>query len=60
MTSKALRRRLHHGDLNEKRRDYYEDSSLEGLSEPLLGNHDLGERHSEVGICGCRYYFCLF
>lgn len=44
MTSKTLRRRLHHGDVDGKRDEQVETSGLDGLDEPLLGNYD---RHSE-------------
>ncbi|KAK6243615.1 hypothetical protein QUC31_010024 [Theobroma cacao] len=47
MRSGALRRRLHHGDVDGRRNENYETSGLDGLDEPLLGNHDYNERHSE-------------
>jgi hypothetical protein len=40
MTTRTMRRRLHHGDVDGKRNDELFDSSeVDGLSEPLLGNH---------------------
>ncbi|GAB4834953.1 hypothetical protein Ancab_033220 [Ancistrocladus abbreviatus] len=36
--SPTLRRRLHHGDVDGKRREHYETPGLDALSEPLLGN----------------------
>ncbi|CAL5431527.1 unnamed protein product [Camellia sinensis] len=47
MTSRALRRRLHHGDVDGKRHEHLETSGLDGLDEPLLGNHDYDETCSE-------------
>ncbi|KAF8398093.1 hypothetical protein HHK36_017019 [Tetracentron sinense] len=40
MTSRTLRRRLHHGDVDVdvKRHEHLETSGLDGLNEPLLGN----------------------
>ncbi|KAI4348523.1 hypothetical protein L6164_009237 [Bauhinia variegata] len=40
MTSRTLRRRLHHGDVDGKRREHFETSGLGALSEPLLGDND--------------------
>ena len=48
MTSKTLRRRLHHGDVDGKRNEKYDTSGFEGLSEPLLGSHEYSDRSSEV------------
>ncbi|XP_024188033.1 uncharacterized protein LOC112192508 isoform X3 [Rosa chinensis] len=48
MTSKTLRRRLHHGDVDGKAHEHLEASASEdGLNEPLLGNYESPERHSE-------------
>lgn len=47
MRSGALRRRLHHGDVDGRRNENYETSGLDGLDEPLLGNHDYDGKHSE-------------
>ncbi|GAB4858020.1 hypothetical protein Ancab_015923 [Ancistrocladus abbreviatus] len=35
-SSTTLRRRLHHGDVDGSRREHYETSGLDALSEPLL------------------------
>lgn len=48
MTSKTLRRRLHHGDVDGKTHEHLEASSSDGLNEPLLGNYECSDRHSEV------------
>lgn len=48
MTSRTLRRRLHHGDVDGKRHENLETSELDGLNEPLLGNYEYNDRHSEV------------
>lgn len=48
MTSSTLRRRLHHGDVDGKRHEHLETSELDGLNEPLLGNYEYDDRHSEV------------
>ncbi|XVF30686.1 hypothetical protein REPUB_Repub16aG0079600 [Reevesia pubescens] len=47
MRSGALRRRLHHGDVGGRRNENYETSGLDGLDEPLLGNHDYDDKYSE-------------
>ncbi|KNA24446.1 hypothetical protein SOVF_015730 [Spinacia oleracea] len=46
--STTLRRRLHHGDVDGRRREHYDSSDFGSLGEPLLGNHrEYGDRHSE-------------
>lgn len=73
MTSKTLRRRLHHGDVDGKRHEHLETSGLDGLNEPLLGNYEYDDKDSEVSLFfGCLkycwliwlealfYYFSLF
>ncbi|XP_010653153.1 uncharacterized protein LOC100250039 isoform X3 [Vitis vinifera] len=47
MTSKTLRRRLHHGDVDGKRHEHLETSGLDGLNEPLLGNYEYDDKDSE-------------
>ncbi|XVF56750.1 hypothetical protein PTKIN_Ptkin06aG0145100 [Pterospermum kingtungense] len=47
MRSSVLRRRLHHGDVDGRRNENYETSGLDGLHEPLLGNHDYDDKSSE-------------
>ncbi|KAL6532846.1 hypothetical protein OROGR_013806 [Orobanche gracilis] len=49
MTSRTLRRRLHHRDVDGGTYDRYESSRAESLKEPLLGNsdHDYDNKHSE-------------
>uniref|UniRef100_A0A7N2M3X4 ELMO domain-containing protein n=1 Tax=Quercus lobata TaxID=97700 RepID=A0A7N2M3X4_QUELO len=48
MTSRTLRRRLHHGDVDGKKQEHMEASSgLDGLDEPLLGYYEHDDRHSE-------------
>ncbi|XP_052174747.1 uncharacterized protein LOC127789790 isoform X2 [Diospyros lotus] len=42
MTSRTLRRRLHHGDVDGKGREHVNTSVRDGLNEPLLGNYDYG------------------
>ncbi|KAK4282052.1 hypothetical protein QN277_013473 [Acacia crassicarpa] len=44
MSSRTLRRRLHHGDVDGKNREHLETSGTDSLSEPLLGEHDYSER----------------
>lgn len=51
MTSRMLRRRLHHGDVDGQRVEHLETSGLDGLDEPLLGNYDNDDKHSER----CRF-----
>lgn len=43
MSSRTLRRRLHHGDVDGKRKEHLETSGLDALSEPLLGGDDYSE-----------------
>ncbi|KAK7308163.1 hypothetical protein VNO77_41760 [Canavalia gladiata] len=40
MSSRTLRRRLHHGDVDGKRQEHYETSGLDSLNEPLLADDD--------------------
>ncbi|XWS58603.1 hypothetical protein CRYUN_Cryun08bG0048800 [Craigia yunnanensis] len=47
MRSGVLRRRLHHGDVDGRRNENCETSGLDGLDEPLLGNHNYDDKHSE-------------
>ncbi|KAH6772233.1 ELMO/CED-12 family protein [Perilla frutescens var. hirtella] len=50
MSSRTLRRRLHHGDVDGGRSDRYETSALDALNEPLLGVGDRDydyNKHSE-------------
>ncbi|XVF06718.1 hypothetical protein REPUB_Repub06bG0074900 [Reevesia pubescens] len=47
MRSGALRRRLHHGDVGGRMNENYETSGLDGLDEPLLGNRNYDDIHSE-------------
>ena len=50
MTSRTLRRRLHHSDVDGKGHERLETSDLDGLNEPLLGNQKYDNRHSEVRL----------
>ncbi|CAA3008125.1 Hypothetical predicted protein [Olea europaea subsp. europaea] len=47
MTSRTLRRRLHHGDVDGRRNEHFETSRFDSLDEPLLGNRDYDDVHSE-------------
>lgn len=47
MTSRTLRRRLHHGDVDGKGHEHLDISGLDALHEPLLGNNEYDDRHSE-------------
>ncbi|KAL5546901.1 hypothetical protein UlMin_006588 [Ulmus minor] len=47
MTSRTLKRRLHHGDVDGKGHENIQTSDLDGLNEPLLGNYTFEDRHSE-------------
>ncbi|KAL8460124.1 hypothetical protein ACS0TY_031874 [Phlomoides rotata] len=48
MSSRTLRRRLHHGDVDGGRYDRYETSRIDALNEPLLGDRDHDyNKHSE-------------
>lgn len=48
MTSRTLRRRLHHGDADGRGREHLETSGFDSLSEPLLANYQDDTRLSEV------------
>ncbi|PON89768.1 ELMO domain containing protein [Trema orientale] len=50
MTSRTLRRRLHHADVDGRGHEHLETSGLDGLNEPLLGNQNYDNRRSE----GCQ------
>ena len=50
MTSRTLRRRLRHGDVDGRGHEHLETSDLDGLDEPLLGNYNSDDRRSEVGL----------
>ncbi|XP_021743364.1 ELMO domain-containing protein B-like [Chenopodium quinoa] len=46
--SATLRRRLHHGDVDGRRREHYDSSDSGSLAEPLLGNdREYGDRNRE-------------
>ncbi|CAL0322857.1 unnamed protein product [Lupinus luteus] len=47
MSSRTLRRRLHHGDIDGKSRERFETSGLDSLSEPLLADDDYNE-HKKI------------
>ncbi|KAL2464483.1 ELMO/CED-12 family protein [Forsythia ovata] len=47
MTSRTLRRRLHHGDVDGRKNEHLETSGFDSLDEPLLGNRDYDDVHSE-------------
>ncbi|KAL7600689.1 uncharacterized protein LOC111890669 [Lactuca sativa] len=40
MTSRTIRRRLHHGDVGGKKHEHLIGADLDDLNEPLLGNND--------------------
>jgi hypothetical protein len=48
MASRIMRRRLYHGDVDGRRHEHLDASGLDGLEEPLLGNYEHGDGHSEV------------
>lgn len=56
MSSKTLRRRLHHGDVDGKRKEHFETSGLDSLSEPLLGDDDNIE-NKKVRNCYHLFFF---
>ncbi|GLT81406.1 hypothetical protein SLA2020_527950 [Shorea laevis] len=47
MKSGALRRRLHHGDVDGRKYEHYDTSELGGLDEPLLGRDEQDDNHAE-------------
>lgn len=58
MSSRTLRRRLHHGDVDGGRNDRYETSGFDSLNEPLLGDRDHDyTKHSEVRVLFCNIRF---
>ncbi|KAJ7976476.1 ELMO domain-containing protein A [Quillaja saponaria] len=48
MNTRALRRRLHHGDVDGKMHEHVETSGLDSLSEPLLGDQDYSDNNQRV------------
>lgn len=56
MSSRTLRRRLHHGDVDGKRQEHLEASGLDALSEPLLGGDDYIE-NKKVRNFGNLHFF---
>lgn len=48
MASRALRRRIHHGDANGLNHEHSDRSESDALSEPLLENYRHDENYSEV------------
>lgn len=40
MSTRTLRRRLHHEDVDGKRQEHFDSSGCDGLSEPLLGTRE--------------------
>ncbi|XP_015888424.3 uncharacterized protein LOC107423393 isoform X2 [Ziziphus jujuba] len=52
MTSRTLRRRLHHGDVDGKNHEHLEATDWDGLNEPLLGTESYDDRHSEGSTAG--------
>ncbi|KAL5719501.1 hypothetical protein ACHQM5_012267 [Ranunculus cassubicifolius] len=47
MTSRTLRRRLHHGDVGGRKHETLDSAGLDGLDEPLLGSYNYDDKHSE-------------
>ncbi|KAK1583224.1 hypothetical protein Q3G72_021987 [Acer saccharum] len=47
MSSKTLRRRLHHGDVDGRGNEHLEASGLDGLNEPLLAEYEDDKKHTE-------------
>lgn len=47
MGTRAIRRRLHHGDVDGRRNERIESYGLDDLDEPLLGNYRNNESYSE-------------
>ncbi|CAK9139577.1 unnamed protein product [Ilex paraguariensis] len=47
MTSRTLRRRLHHGDVDGKKHEHLEAAGMDALNEPLLGNNGYDDARSE-------------
>jgi len=54
MSSKTLRRRLHHGDVDGKRQEHLDTSGLDSLNEPLLGGDDYIESKK---VRNCYFLF---
>ncbi|KAK6944505.1 hypothetical protein RJ641_025607 [Dillenia turbinata] len=52
MTSGTLRRRLHHGDIDGRRRENLEISELDCLNEPLLQNRVCDDDRRSESYCG--------
>lgn len=52
MASATLRRRLHHGDVDGRKYERYDETDSETLSEPLLGSSSDNSRdkYNEVSV----------
>lgn len=59
MASSSLRRRLHHGDVDGKRREHYDASGLDDLNEPLLGEDDKSPEGKVLFSPFCVKKMCL-
>lgn len=60
MSSRTLRRRLHHGDVDGKRQEHLEASGLDGLSEPLLGGDDYIENKKVRNFGNLHFFLTVF
>ncbi|KAL8132246.1 hypothetical protein AgCh_007942 [Apium graveolens] len=47
MTSRTIRRRLHHRDVDGKKNEHFQSSEADTLSEPLLGRNDYDDNPVE-------------
>lgn len=47
MTSRTIRRRLHHRDVDGKRHEHFVSSEADSLNEPLLGRNDYDDKPAE-------------
>ncbi|ONK55242.1 uncharacterized protein A4U43_UnF5960 [Asparagus officinalis] len=47
MATKAIRRRLHHADVDGRKNEHMDTSGIDTINEPLLGNYNYSASHSE-------------
>lgn len=52
MASRAIRRRLHHGDVDGRKYEHMNSSGVDGLNEPLLGKYRDDDSDSEHPLRG--------
>lgn len=61
MATRAIRRRLHHADVDGRKNENMDISRSDTLNEPLLGKYSYDDSQSEVFVaCGYSSLKCNF